>query len=148
MRYTLEHTDFILSVHEEGTCWGDVCCIHKKTDHELRKFPQVWHRDKMYRAQQIQDERYVFWPDPDEVGSYDVVEQDYIDNVILSNEVTCGRCENTIYSMHVHDFVTCECGSVSVDGGFSYLKRSFTNGVEYTDNSVSLKDVIVLKAVN
>jgi hypothetical protein len=37
--------------------------------------------------------------------------------------------------MHRHDFVTCKCGRVSVDGGKDYLKRSFTDPIDYTELS-------------
>ena len=33
-------------------------------------------------------------------------------------------CEEEIESVHRHDFVTCKCGNVSVDGGKDYLRRS------------------------
>lgn len=42
---------------------------------------------------------------------------------ILSNEAKCGVCGEVITSTHRHDFVTCTCGNLSVDGGLDYLKR-------------------------
>lgn len=36
--------------------------------------------------------------------------------------VVCERCLDVIVSKHRHDFVTCSCGGVSVDGGSDYLK--------------------------
>lgn len=44
---------------------------------------------------------------------------------ILSNRVKCKKCGEIIESKSVHNFVTCSCGNVSVDGGLCYLKRSF-----------------------
>lgn len=44
--------------------------------------------------------------------------------MILQNEIECRLCGDIIFSMHGHDFVTCKCGAVSVDGGQAYLKRS------------------------
>lgn len=41
------------------------------------------------------------------------------------NRVGCGRCGDVITSTHRHDFVTCSCGAVSVDGGSDYHKRCF-----------------------
>jgi hypothetical protein len=32
-------------------------------------------------------------------------------------KIKCGGCSQVIQSMHVHDFVTCGCGAVSIDGG-------------------------------
>jgi|TARA_Y100000310_G_C20704127_1_gene833252 hypothetical protein len=42
---------------------------------------------------------------------------------IIQNEVFCYECETNIFSRHRHDFVTCKCGNISVDGGMDYLRR-------------------------
>ena len=42
---------------------------------------------------------------------------------IKENKVRCKRCGQVIQSFYRHDFVTCSCGAVSVDGGLDYLKR-------------------------
>ena len=39
------------------------------------------------------------------------------------NRVRCLKCEEIIESQHRHDFVTCKCGNISVDGGMSYMRR-------------------------
>lgn len=41
------------------------------------------------------------------------------------NAVRCLRCKDVIQSRHLHDFVTCSCGNVSVDGGSAYKRRLF-----------------------
>lgn len=46
------------------------------------------------------------------------------------NMIRCHTCDTTIESMHVHDFVGCNCDPrastwCAVDGGLIYLKRSF-----------------------
>ena len=43
---------------------------------------------------------------------------------ILCNRIKCKKCGDIIESKNRHDFVTCKCGSVTVDGGDSYLKRT------------------------
>lgn len=43
---------------------------------------------------------------------------------ILCNKIKCKKCGDIIESKNRHDFVTCKCGSVEVDGGNSYLKRT------------------------
>ena len=43
---------------------------------------------------------------------------------IIINQAKCKVCGDIIQSKHRHDFVTCSCGSISVDGGLAYLKRS------------------------
>lgn len=59
--------------------------------------------------------------------------------MIVQNAVTCLACGDFIVSKHRHDFVTCTCGAVSVDGGQEYLRRvgDFGNAV---DLSWSLPD--------
>lgn len=42
---------------------------------------------------------------------------------ILVNAVKCKGCGDIIESKHRHDYVTCSCGMVSVDGGHEYLRR-------------------------
>lgn len=43
---------------------------------------------------------------------------------ILCNKIKCKKCGDIIESKNKHDFVTCKCGSVAVDGGNSYLRRT------------------------
>lgn len=44
---------------------------------------------------------------------------------LLLNAVQCLSCKETIVSSHRHDFKTCKCGAVSVDGGLEYTRRAF-----------------------
>ena len=44
---------------------------------------------------------------------------------IITNKVKCLKCDEVIESKTRHNFVTCKCGNVSVDGGKDYLKRSY-----------------------
>jgi hypothetical protein len=56
--------------------------------------------------------------------------------MIVQNAVICSKCDDFIVSKHRHDFVTCKCGAISVDGGQDYLRR--VGGLErgsYTDLS-------------
>ena len=61
--------------------------------------------------------------------------------MIIQNAVSCLGCGDFIVSKHRHDFVTCACGAISVDGGQSYLRRagSLTPG-SYVDESWELPD--------
>ena len=54
---------------------------------------------------------------------------------IVRNSARCLGCDTEIVSAHVHDFVTCNCGALSVDGGNHYLKRSFDENVRFEDTS-------------
>ena len=44
---------------------------------------------------------------------------------IIKNAIQCKKCGEVIQSRHVHDFVTCQCGACSVDGGHDYLRRLY-----------------------
>lgn len=43
---------------------------------------------------------------------------------IYINGVICLKCKDYIRSKHRHDFKYCKCGSIAVDGGSWYCKRS------------------------
>ena len=38
------------------------------------------------------------------------------------NRIRCAKCGDLLHSEHRHDFVTCSCGAVSVDGGNDYSR--------------------------
>ena len=59
---------------------------------------------------------------------------------ILRNAIKCNRCGDVIESSFRHDFKTCSCGAVSVDGGHDYLRRAFREGVSFTDLSEVTED--------
>lgn len=61
--------------------------------------------------------------------------------MIIENAASCNGCGDFIVSKHRHDFVTCTCGAISVDGGQAYLRRigSLEKG-SYNDHSWSLPD--------
>lgn len=46
-----------------------------------------------------------------------------MNNRIICNRIQCKKCNDIIESKTIHDFVTCRCGAVSVDGGKDYLRR-------------------------
>ncbi len=50
-------------------------------------------------------------------------------NLIL-NAIQCLLCKEIIVSRHRHDFKSCKCGKVSVDGGLYYRKRVGTHYAE------------------
>jgi len=41
---------------------------------------------------------------------------------LLRNSAACRQCGDAIESKHRHDFVTCKCGAISIDGGLDYVK--------------------------
>lgn len=44
---------------------------------------------------------------------------------LTRNAAKCLLCGDVIESKSVHNYVTCSCGNVSVDGGLDYAKRCF-----------------------
>jgi hypothetical protein len=44
---------------------------------------------------------------------------------IKINKAQCLICKDVLESKSVHDFKTCSCGNLSVDGGLDYLRRCY-----------------------
>ena len=42
---------------------------------------------------------------------------------IIRNSARCRRCGDEVESRYRHDFVSCSCGAIFVDGGHAYLRR-------------------------
>lgn len=45
----------------------------------------------------------------------------------MKNRAKCKLCQEIIESFHRHDYVTCKCGEISVDGGIDYYRCSAKN---------------------
>ena len=58
--------------------------------------------------------------------------------VIIRNRARCLSCGDILESRSVHDFVTCSCGNLSVDGGHEYLKRNVRDTSKYVELSVTV----------
>jgi len=54
---------------------------------------------------------------------------------IRLNSAMCLVCGDIITSKHVHDYVVCTCGALSVDGGLDYLKRGFIKMEDWMEMS-------------
>ena len=54
---------------------------------------------------------------------------------IVTNKIKCKKCGDIIESTYRHDFRSCKCGAVSVDGGKDYLRRC-GNREDWEDMSV------------
>ena len=55
---------------------------------------------------------------------------------IIENSAKCLKCGDKIVSKHRHDYVTCSCGNVSVDGGLDYCRRVFKDMETWIDTSI------------
>lgn len=60
-----------------------------------------------------------------------------MDHKIIENKAQCLKCGDVIESLHRHDFVTCQCRAISVDGGKDYFKRS--------GNPEDMKDLSIIE---
>lgn len=57
--------------------------------------------------------------------------------IVLRNAARCNGCGEVLESVHRHDFRTCSCGGLMVDGGKDYIRRGFhSEGPSNTDLSV------------
>lgn len=45
------------------------------------------------------------------------------------NRAKCRHCGDVLISEYRHDFKHCSCGTISVDGGLDYVKRSFAHSI-------------------
>jgi hypothetical protein len=54
----------------------------------------------------------------------------------------CLLCGDTVFSRARHDYRTCSCGQLAVDGGFDYTKLGYVseNDVERTQVEVSASE--------
>jgi poly-beta-hydroxyalkanoate depolymerase len=59
-----------------------------------------------------------------------------IKEYVITNKAMCKLCSDIIESKSRHDYVTCQCGEISVDGGTAYRKRSARN----LSNIIELSD--------
>ena len=58
---------------------------------------------------------------------------------ILKNCIKCKSCGEVIESLNTHDYKSCSCGRVAVDGGHDYLRRCFTDS---SDDFEDLSEVL------
>ena len=61
----LEHSNISLYTHEAGQCIGEVCTIHHRTAHNMRKFPQFYRFDRGIMERTCS--HGVGHPDPDDI---------------------------------------------------------------------------------
>lgn len=52
---------------------------------------------------------------------------------IKRNAAHCLSCNTIIESQYTHEWVSCDCGNVFVDGGKSYIRRGIKDKSMYID---------------
>ena len=55
---------------------------------------------------------------------------------LICNQAKCLKCGDIIISHHRHDFKSCKCGLLSVDGGNDYTRRLFRDRNDFEELSV------------
>lgn len=50
----------------------------------------------------------------------------------MGNAARCNKCGDVIVSTHRHDFVSCTCGAITLDGGEDY-RRCMGNPIDFVD---------------
>lgn len=60
--------------------------------------------------------------------------------MIISNQGRCKLCGDAPFSAHRHDFKSCECGEICVDGGTAYLRRLAKNFNNFIEMSIAIDD--------
>lgn len=63
-----------------------------------------------------------------------------MENQLVYNGGTCLVCKETIASYARHDFVTCSCGNLSIDGGLAEYSRVICGGGPHSLNKVYAND--------
>jgi len=59
---------------------------------------------------------------------------------LIQNAVFCGLCGKFIISTSQHDYKSCDCGNVTVDGGLKYAKRNVDGGLESINDLILTTD--------
>lgn len=56
--------------------------------------------------------------------------------VIVRNAARCLSCGDEVESVSTHDFQSCSCGNIFVDGGRSYLRGGSKNPSDFESLAV------------
>lgn len=62
----------------------------------------------------------------------------------MRNRAKCKLCNSIIESFHSHDYVSCDCDEISVDGGSDFMRASAKNWenfirIDEEDNEIPVK---------
>lgn len=103
-----------IHVHPESECRGDEelgCPLHHPSSHPLVDCGLVFDVETSMFHRVMPDGQKI--PDPDSLAFY------YANR----NAVECLLCNTVIESKYRHNYVTCPCGNIAVDGGDAYKRR-------------------------
>ena len=54
---------------------------------------------------------------------------------VIVNKARCLICNQVLESTSSHDFKSCNCGNLQIDGGHDYIRRGFKNKDSYEELS-------------
>jgi len=69
-----------------------------------------------------------------------------MNKTIIQNECECAKCGDIIWSAHRHDFKSCKCEAISVDGGMDYIRR-VGNPEDIIEKSLSMDKEDLTKCI-
>lgn len=78
------------------------------------------------------------WPMPRIAPTTPPDDEAVIEPKIVRNAAQCKLCGDVIESTYRHDFVSCSCGEIFVDGGLDYLRagaKDFNNFIRLEDDN-------------
>lgn len=67
---------------------------------------------------------------------------------VLSNKAQCALCGDVIESTSRHDFKSCKCGEIFVDGGLEYLRRGASDLRNIIEMTVTIREEYEYKGLN
>lgn len=68
----LEHSSVKIIGHNPRNCKGETCCLHNRSDHRMRDFPQHWREDRKLMERMCA--HGVGHPDPDALAHIEAVD--------------------------------------------------------------------------
>lgn len=142
----LSHGVELSNVHSDNACAGEACVIHNPTDHFMSTWPATWGdwggSPVLYRECSHGE----LHPDPDQLAFFDKVAPYLARHACCAenccnmdegkyNAAKCRSCGDTVVSRWRHNFVSCTCGNIFVDGGHDYTRHGFNDSNNYENLS-------------
>lgn len=122
----------ISNFHKAEQCAPRNCPVHNPSDHGYLDLPLFFTGTYMVRLTgETSDENPT-----GQIIDPDDYEFNRNGRAILRNSALCHDCGEEIVSTFRHDFVSCSCGKIAVDGGGSYPRRVLRDGASFKDTSV------------
>lgn len=119
----------IHAVHRKVDCRTEFCPLHNPSEHEYRHLPLSYMAASFVRLDDSKAEPVIIDPDDRNYNT--------LPRVILRNSAKCYTCGVTVQSFHRHDRVRCDCGGITVSGGFIVFERVIGNeGANHVDTSL------------